>query len=328
MNGASATDPSQPTTMSVVIPAYNEEAYLARALRSVLGQTLPPSEIIVVDDGSTDGTGRVAAEFGERVRCVRQDNRGLPAARNRGIREASGEFVALLDADDEWLPHHLEQAAAVLAANPHLQWWCGAYERRAEDGTLEYQVVYSGPLENGAYARSFFEAAARSNLITSSSVVIRRQVLLDLGGFDEAIRTHGEDLDLWFRIALRYPEIGYSPTISMIYWGRAQSIMASYTKPSCERLWQLIERSDARAVECGPAAVKLSEPLTLTWIGWLVRRAIRQSRRDVLAQVRARYGRRLRFSERGMLAASRFLPCAVLAWMLAAGSWLKGFLGR
>ena len=328
MNETPAINPSQAMTMSVVIPAYNEEAYLPRAVRSALSQTLAPFEVIVVDDGSTDGTGRVAAQFGNQVRYVRQENAGLSAARNRGIREASGTFVALLDSDDEWLPHHLEDAAGVLAANPHLQWWCGAYERRAENGKLEYQVVYDGRLENGARVPSYFDAAARSNLVLPSAIVIRKQVLTELGGFDEAIRTHGEDLDLWFRIGLRHPEIGYSPTVSTIYWARAGSIMAGYTTPSCERLWQLIERTERRAIESGPAAVKLSEPLTLTWVGWLMRRAIRQSRRDVLGQVRAHYGRRLRFPDRWILAASRFLPCPILRQVLAVGSGMKRLFKR
>ncbi len=124
--------------VSVVIPAYNEAPRITRALRSVLDQTHPVNEIIVVDDGSTDDTSDVVSQFSERVICIRQSNQGLSAARNTGISQAKSDWVAFLDADDEWLPSHIENAKIILTANPELMWYCAAFERRREDGVSEY----------------------------------------------------------------------------------------------------------------------------------------------------------------------------------------------
>jgi glycosyltransferase involved in cell wall biosynthesis len=93
--------------VSVVIPAYNAASVLPRAIESVLGQTSRPEEVIVVDDGSTDNTAQVATQYGPSITYIRQDNAGASAARNRGIAEATGEWIAFLDSDDEWLPPKL-----------------------------------------------------------------------------------------------------------------------------------------------------------------------------------------------------------------------------
>lgn len=103
---------------SVVIPAYNAARYLAETLDSVLAQTLPPHEILLVDDGSTDDTPAVAARYAGRVTHVRQPNRGVSAARNNGIGRATGNWIAFLDADDVWEPRFLERAAPVCCADP------------------------------------------------------------------------------------------------------------------------------------------------------------------------------------------------------------------
>jgi glycosyltransferase involved in cell wall biosynthesis len=104
--------------ISVIIPAFNREAYLAEAIESALRQTLPPGEIIVVDDGSTDRTGEIARSFGEKVRCITQDNQGVGAARNTGIKAAAGDKIALLDSDDVWMERKLEAQEAYLDAHP------------------------------------------------------------------------------------------------------------------------------------------------------------------------------------------------------------------
>ena len=119
------TAPQQPPCdISVVIPLYNKAAEIGRAVRSVLAQTLPPREVIVVDDGSTDGGADVVERMASSVvRLVRQENRGVSAARNRGIAMASGRYVALLDGDDRWQPQYLEQVWRLIARYPD----CGAY---------------------------------------------------------------------------------------------------------------------------------------------------------------------------------------------------------
>ena len=105
-------------TVSCVIPAYNAERHIERALESVFAQTLPADEVIVIDDGSDDRTEDVLARFGDRIRTVRQQNRGPAAARNRGIDLATGDLIAFQDADDEWHSEKLAKQVAVLAARP------------------------------------------------------------------------------------------------------------------------------------------------------------------------------------------------------------------
>lgn len=298
-------------SVSVVIPAFNAERFLAEAIRSALNQLLPPLEVIVVDDGSTDGTGEIARSFGEPVRCIRRENAGPSAARNRGIREARGEFIAFLDADDRWLPGHLAEAARVLVAHPHLRWFCAAYEIRTADRARVIRQVYTGPLVENAYIKDCFRAMALHGVAWTGVMVIRRDVLLEAGGFHEAF-SHGEDRDLWFRIALRYPQIGYSRAPAAIYWRfRSDSLTASDTGNSGRQL-KLMQRLDGLAAQTGPAAVKRSEPLLLLWLHDLIRHAIKENDRGVLTEIQRGYGKRLKPAYKLVLLLCRILPDPVI----------------
>lgn len=107
-------------SISVIITAYNHEAYVADAIESAVGQTLPPDEIIVVDDGSTDRTAEIARSYGKMVRCISQENQGCGGARNTGVNEARGSHIAILDSDDIWIDRKLELQSAYLAAHPEI----------------------------------------------------------------------------------------------------------------------------------------------------------------------------------------------------------------
>ena len=189
--------------VSVVIPAYNSAATLQKAVRSVLDQTLPPAQIIVVDDGSTDHTADVASSFGSTVDYLRQAHAGASAARNAGIRTARNTWVALLDADDQWHPGKLEAQAAVLQSRPDACWaFCDA--RIVDQGG---SPVCEWSLPSGIEtARQLLETAFLYNPVagSSSAVVIRRDCLTETGLFDTALPAV-EDLDLWMRLASRYP---------------------------------------------------------------------------------------------------------------------------
>ena len=113
--------------ITVVIPAHNAGEHLGRALESVLAQTRPADEILVVDDGSTDNTAEVARSYGSAVTYLYQDQRGAGAARNRGIEAATGDWVAFLDADDEWLPEKLAVQCEHLARHKEVVWTCGNF---------------------------------------------------------------------------------------------------------------------------------------------------------------------------------------------------------
>ncbi|MEJ5260302.1 MAG: glycosyltransferase family A protein [Anaerohalosphaeraceae bacterium] len=198
--------------ISVIIPAYNNEQHLSRAIHSVLAQSRPADEIIVVDDGSTDRTAEVAAAFGDKIRCIRQDNRGPGAARNAGIQAASGEWIAFLDADDEWLPDKLALQTEQLQKHPQLQWTCGNYiECLCQDGrrapALPEQRILA-VLNGGQISPDYLKTYPKDLTGHTDTMLIRRSVLQEAGGFSDLRRF--EDLDLWLRIAYRHPQIGYT----------------------------------------------------------------------------------------------------------------------
>lgn len=183
------SDPS----ISVVIPLYNKEREIGDTLRSVLAQTLPPVEIIVVDDGSTDGGASVvetvAAEEGRgSIRLVRQANAGVSAARNRGVAEAQGGYVAFLDADDRWEAGFLAEIAALIREFPG----CGIYSAAFWIVGREGRFPAPCPERRGVVDNFFRDSAHRYIAIPSASVV-PREVFEAVGGFPPGMKI-GEDL--------------------------------------------------------------------------------------------------------------------------------------
>lgn len=184
--------------VSVVIPAFNMAPYVGRALDSVLAQTYTPVEVIAVDDGSTDGTPAVLAAYRERIRVVAQENQGLSAARNRGILESRGEFVAFLDADDCWLPGKLAAQVALFAADPAIGFVsCNAL---LESDAGERAGAWRFELQAGESL--LLQLFMRNAVIpgSGSAVVVRRALFARAGLFDCAL-TSLEDIDLWMRLA-------------------------------------------------------------------------------------------------------------------------------
>ncbi len=201
---------SNTMTVSVVIPTYNRAATLPRAIDSVLAQTLPPDEIVVVDDGSTDNTAAVLARYGDRLRCVRQANAGVSAARNRGIEEATGEWIAFLDSDDEWLPHKLADQVAILRGHPELR-WCVCPSIRvteARDTAIHLHRADIREIAAQGYLGSFFTVRSKG-LFYTPGVMVHRSVFSRVGVFDSSI-AYLEDYELWCRIAFQYPAFGCS----------------------------------------------------------------------------------------------------------------------
>ncbi len=191
-----ATGPS----VSAVIPARNSAATIARALDSVLAQTRPPDEIIVVDDNSTDDTvGVVKAYADHAVKLVRLTvQAGAGAARNRGVNEATGELVAFLDADDEWLAPKLAKQVAMIESDPEISFVASDVTFVSPDGTdlgdlFRCACVVTGP--------DCWRALLACNFVATSAVLIRRRHLLALGGFYASLKI-AEDQDLFIRLAL------------------------------------------------------------------------------------------------------------------------------
>lgn len=201
-------------TVSVIIPTYNYGRYVGQAIDSVLAQTLPVHEIIVVDDGSTDETESVLACYSDRVRVIRQRNCGVAAARNTGVASSSGELVAFLDADDTWLPLKIERQVARLLAEPELGMvHCGMREvDQAGKTVLDYSEGLDGWLANELL---LFER--RAIVGSGSTALVRRAAFDAVGGFDEEKDLHpSEDWDFCYRLARRY-KIGFVPELLVSY---------------------------------------------------------------------------------------------------------------
>lgn len=199
-----ATPPGSPT-VSVVIPAYNVEEWIGESLDSVLAQTFEDYEVVVVDDGSRDGTvelveGYVSRHPG-RIRLVRQEQGGASRARNRGIDEARGEFIAFLDADDLWLPRKLELQVAAFRADPDLGLVTCLHE------SFSPTKVNRGGLRKGEYlfgGDNLPRAIVMYSGMATPTVMVPRWVLDEVGVFDETLAI-AEDDNLWIRITARHP---------------------------------------------------------------------------------------------------------------------------
>lgn len=191
---AASSRPSAAALVSIVIPAFNAEAYLAQAIQSALGQNYPTLEVIVVDDGSTDGTAEVIERFGERVRSLRQANAGLAAARNAGAALAQGAYLAFLDADDILHPDKLAVQAAALDQNPVMALVASGLRLVDAQGRL-LQVVRPWahhPQIDG-------ERLAYIGLVGVHGVLLRREWFMRVGGFDVRL-PFCEDMDFWWRL--------------------------------------------------------------------------------------------------------------------------------
>jgi len=186
--------------VSVIIPAYNAEPFLREAIESVLAQSYEPIEVIVVDDGSTDGTSAVAASFGGAVTMVGKENGGVSSARNAGLEHASGEFVCFLDADDWFYPDNIAQKVSYLQSHPDRGWVFARVEITDEaldptgqlmEGTAESDAL--GPL---------LELIPPA-VPCPSNVLLRTAVVREEGAFDESLGTCA-DFDMWLRVAARH----------------------------------------------------------------------------------------------------------------------------
>lgn len=194
-------------SVSVVIPTYNYGHFISQAIESVLAQTYPAAELIIVDDGSTDETADVVGKFGGAVKYIRQENSGVCAARNRGVAESSSDLIAFLDADDIWESTNLEKQAARFNGDSNIGLvHCGLREfddksgatirlhlDGGEDGVADNLLLWEGPVIVGP----------------GGAVTVSREAFDAVGGFDTRMKV-GEDWDFCYRIARRY-KVGFVP---------------------------------------------------------------------------------------------------------------------
>lgn len=257
--------------ISVVIPAYNAEAFVARAIESVLAQTLPVLEVLVVDDGSRDKTADVVTRCGGPVRLLRQANSGPAAARNHGVREARGEWIAFLDADDAWLTAKLEIQARHFGD---------------ERTGVVHAYVVDVPDRFRYEGEQTFERLWQQNVIGTSTAVVRRSAWESVGGFHEDRRLMGvEDYHFWLRIAAA----GWRIAV-------CREELSHYTPAACNLSSQLHQILGAEL---------LNTELIATQVG-----LSHVQRREKMAAIHAEYGEAF-FVQRDMTAARHCLNRAL-----------------
>lgn len=196
----------QMTTVSVVIPAYNAEKYIAKAIESVLGQTYPVHQLIVVNDGSTDGTAAILETYRDRIDVISIPNGGVSNARNTGLKQAHGELIALLDADDLWGPEKLERQVAVFREHAGVEFTCCNYlsvdtQTQRTGNQFDYLAQSREPFFDKVLTRPVDLLLAVNFVGTCSNVMFTRALLERVGLFDTGLR-QAEDFDLWLRMAL------------------------------------------------------------------------------------------------------------------------------
>ncbi len=197
-------------TVSVVIPCYNGAEFLPEAIESVLAQTYPPLEIIVIDDGSTDNTGEVAARY-PGVRCIRQENQGLAKVRSRGVRESKGDYLIFLDHDDRLFPNAIEVGVNCLDAHPDCGFAFGICKLIAADGSPlgSGSSVLEIPFETFDYQALLGGRC----LVPPATVMFRRSVFESIGSFDAALAPV-DDYDIYLRIAKVFPVYCHNQVIA------------------------------------------------------------------------------------------------------------------
>lgn len=270
--------------VSVIIPTYNRAQYIAAAIDSVLGQTYPDYEIIVVDDGSTDNTRQVLSRYGERIRYIYQKNSKEGAARNNGIRHAQGEFVALLDSDDLWLPHKLERDVALFAADMGI----GVVYSLAEYITSDGKPVGWKPLR--WYEGDVLEKLALENFVSLSTAVVRRACFEEVGYFNEDRQLSGSvDWEMWMRLAARY-RFACTGQVGARLRVHPTSMMSTpgYMEQACLRALELAFANPALAQRLAPLKPQIYANIyTYIALGFYTNGDMRQARHYLRQAVHA-----------------------------------------
>ena len=193
---------------SVIIPVYNKSESIGEALDSILNQTFKDFEIIVVNDGSTDDFDSAISNY-QTVKVINQQNGGVSVARNTGINQATGDYVCFLDADDLWLPNHLQTLNQLIEEYPQGKFFITSHQVTYPNGKEKFSRELLEDYPDHFVCENFFKLlnARGDGLINTNCTCIQRNILIDNNIFFEPGERIGEDTDMWFRLALRFPVI-------------------------------------------------------------------------------------------------------------------------
>ena len=197
---------------SIVLPVYNKQRFIGKTLESVFAQTFGDFEVIIVNDGSTDGSEQIINSYtDDRIRYYSKANEGVSSARNLGISLATADYIAFLDADDIWFPNFLEHMHSVIGSHPQYKVFGGACEIESEKTV--YPAAYSVQKTAEVQVVDYLDASAKESILWTSTTIVHKSVFEKIGVFANMM---SEDIDLWIRIGLEYP-IVFSWTIAARY---------------------------------------------------------------------------------------------------------------
>lgn len=206
---------------SVVIPLYNKQRYIKSTLQSVLAQTYTDYEVIVVDDGSTDASLQEAERMqSDKIRVLHQENQGVAVARNTGIENAAGEYIAFLDADDKWNPSYLEEIDKIVRKYPQSDIFVSAYE--VDLGNGKKNLSEQMPAQDGCLPSYWATLSSKYDFVWTSATTIRKSALVQAGLFRPGEKI-GQDLDMWARVARNNPKVAYTSSVCVTYNRQAES---------------------------------------------------------------------------------------------------------
>mgnify|MGYP001273723416 FL=1 len=221
--------------ISVIIPTFNRKKTLGRAIQSVLNQSLSPFEILIIDDGSNDGTEEWVKENFQNIKYIYQNNHGVSSARNIGIENAYGDWIAFLDSDDEWLPNKLDKQVKAIDSNPKMKFF------HTNEIWIRNGVRVNQMKKHKKYGGYIFEKCLDICRISPSSVLIKKEVFDNIGNFDESLRVC-EDYDLWLRITSKYSVVFLDIPLIYKYGGHVDQLskvndgIESYRIQSLEKI--------------------------------------------------------------------------------------------
>lgn len=293
--------------VSIIIPTFNRAGVVTRAIDSVLGQTYRPVEVLVVDDGSTDGTPEVLKSYGDAIVTIVQDNAGPAAARNRGIRESKGDFIAFLDSDDVWLPTKLQRQVDLLqrAGRDVPCCLCNTLiQRPNQPEQSAFQIAWLKLREpQGLWLNPAVVLATRFVLFCQA-VLIRREFLEDCRGFDEGLWVM-EDHDLALRLAVRGPWAFIREPLAVWCGANDDFNLSVAARKQPLRLYRCMEQIDRGILE----QHRDLDPETRRYL----ERHLREVRRELWTQQWAAGGRLLpRLGARGLA-----------GWTRLAQAWFR-----